>query len=156
MRSNRCNQRIHLHHFLQLSVKQSSLHVASVIQALMSLVTFLSNRDCVVRDCSIPPKMSGKCRCSVKMLELDAVIYVWWLCNTKGNKKSILSLDMEKMVDCRVDVGISEMLNLKKLKFELKLCMNILPWFLAALEPAEIEYTNWSESRGAELIFLSE
>lgn len=44
------------------------------------------------------------------------------------------------MVDCRVAVGISEMLNLKELKSDLKLCMNVLPWFLAVLEPARIGY----------------
>lgn len=97
----------------------------------------------VVRDCSIPPKAAGKCRCPVKVLEVDAVIYVWWLHNRnymKGKKKSILSLDMEKMVDCRVAVGILEMVNLKELKSDLKLCMNVLAWFLAALEPAWVGY----------------
>lgn len=93
----------------------------------------------VVRDCSIPPKVAGKCRCPVKVLELDAVIYVWWICNrsyTKGNKKSVLSLDMEKMVDCRVAVGISEMLNLKELKSEvMHECLTLV---LAALEPTQI------------------
>lgn len=53
-----------------------------------------------------------------------------------GNKKSILSLDMEKMVDCRVAVGISEMLNLKELKSEvMHECLTLV---LAALEPTQI------------------
>lgn len=45
---------------------------------------------------------------------------------------------MEKMVDCRVAIGISEMLNLKELESDLNLRINFLPWFLAALEPAHI------------------
>lgn len=47
---------------------------------------------------------------------------------------------MEKMLDCRVAVCISEMLNLKELKSDLKLCTNVLPWFLAALELALVRY----------------
>lgn len=67
----------------------------------------------------------------------------------KSNKKTILSLDMEKMLDCRVAVGISEMLNLKELKSDLKLCMNVLLWFLAALEPTQVGYMKLkSKERG--------
>lgn len=67
----------------------------------------------------------------------------------KSNKKTILSLDMEKMLDCRVAVGISEMLNLKELKSDLQLCMNVLLWFLAALEPTRIGYMKLkSKERG--------
>lgn len=130
-------------HFLQLSLSNNNLCVwpPSFKPSLTWLCFLPAEIRHVVRDCSIPPKVAGKCRCPVKVLELDAVIYVWWVQNrsyTKGNKKSVLSLDMEKMVDCRVAVGISEMLNLKELKSEvMHECLTLV---LAALEPTQIGY----------------